>query len=182
MSAPTAGAFRPCSAASAHVARGLLLCLAAVIVACAPPETQRVRGGGAGADIRNRSPVVEMHAGSVIYPDERCAVQGAACTGPMPVPVVPPRATAPLGHDAFVLEHMGPGGALRRVIYEPPPDLAVPAGAEMEPAQPGPATGRGDVDEGGEPVDPADDAGSAERPPAPDVLERPDPTDGPRPD
>jgi hypothetical protein len=94
--------------------------------ACAPPETQRARGGGPGADIGNRSRVVEMHAGSVIYPDERCFVQGAACTGPMPLAATPPRATAPLGHDAFVLEHMGRGGALRRVIYTAPPELGVP--------------------------------------------------------
>jgi hypothetical protein len=60
-----------------------LLCLALLLpLACAPPESQRVQGGGRGADIGNRSSVVEMHAGSEIYPDERCAVQGAACTGP----------------------------------------------------------------------------------------------------
>lgn len=166
MRASDAGALPPFPTAAAFVARRLLPCLVATIVACAPPETQRVRGGGAGADIRNRTPVVEMHAGSVIYPDGRCAMQGAPCTGPMPVSVAPPRATAPLGHDAFVLEHMGRGGALRRVIYEPPPDLASPTDPEMEPAQPGPGTGRGDVDEDGEPVDPADDADEAERPDA----------------
>jgi len=64
--------------------RYLVPCVAAAIVGCAPPEARRVQGGGVGADIGNRSAVVEMHAGSEIYPEERCAVQGAACTGPMP--------------------------------------------------------------------------------------------------
>jgi hypothetical protein len=127
------------------------------LAACAPPETQRVRGGGPGADIGNRSRVVEMHAGSIIYPDERCFVQGAACTGPMPLAAAPPRATAPLGHDVFVLEQMGRGGALRRVIYTAPPSLGEPREGELEPAQPGPETGRGDADEGGDPADPAGD-------------------------
>jgi hypothetical protein len=66
-------------------ARIAALALAALASACVPPEAERVRGGGKGADIGNRSPVVEMHAGSTIYPDERCAVRGAECTGPMPV-------------------------------------------------------------------------------------------------
>jgi hypothetical protein len=61
----------------------LVPCLA--LPGCAPPESQRVQGGGLGADIGNRSAVVEMHEGSEIYPDRRCAVQGEACTGPMPV-------------------------------------------------------------------------------------------------
>jgi hypothetical protein len=53
--------------------------------ACSPPETQRVQGGGRGADIGNRTPIVQMHGGSEIYPEQRCAVQGAECTGPLPV-------------------------------------------------------------------------------------------------
>jgi hypothetical protein len=61
-----------------------LACAALFIGACAPPEPQRVQGGGRGADIGNRSPVVQMHEGSEIYPDERCAIQGAECTGPLP--------------------------------------------------------------------------------------------------
>lgn len=60
------------------------LTVALALAACAPPETQRVRGGGVGADIGNRSGVVEMHAGSEIYPERRCALQGEACTGPLP--------------------------------------------------------------------------------------------------
>lgn len=60
------------------------VCAALFTVACAPPEPQRVQGGGRGADIGNRSPVVQMHEGSEIYPDERCAIQGAECSGPLP--------------------------------------------------------------------------------------------------
>lgn len=116
------------------------------VVACAPPETQRVRGGGAGADVGNRSTVVSMHAGSVIYPTDRCMLRGVECTGPIPARPTEPRPMRPLGHDRHVLDEMGRGGALRRVIYLPPPDLAVPTGPEMEPAQPGPGTGEGDGD------------------------------------
>jgi len=58
--------------------------LVLLIAACEPPEPQRVQGGGRGADIGNRTDIVELHGGSEIYPDERCAVQGAACTGPLP--------------------------------------------------------------------------------------------------
>jgi hypothetical protein len=157
---PPPAASAPAPARTMGLLAATLASSALALSACAPPEAQRARGGGPGADIGNRSRVIEMHAGSVIYPDERCFVQGAACTGPMPLAVIPPRATAPLGHDAFVLEEMGRGGALRRVIYTAPPELAVPTDPELEPAQPGPETGRGDVDEGGDPVDPADQARS----------------------
>ena len=34
------------------------------LAACDSPETQRTRGGGPGADVGNRSKVVEMHEGS----------------------------------------------------------------------------------------------------------------------
>jgi hypothetical protein len=114
-------------------------CLALAVMACAPPESQRVQGGGLGADINNRSPVVEMHAGSEIYPDERCAIQGAECNGPLPLSGRPGSVRV----SPHVLEPMGRGGALRRVIYEPPPDLAVPAPEEMVPAFPGPEDGDG---------------------------------------
>jgi hypothetical protein len=106
------------------------------VMACAPPETQRVQGGGAGADIDNRSPVIEMHGGSVIYPDERCAIQGEACTGPLPVSGRP----GGVAVSRHVLEHMGRGGAVRRVIYLPPPSLALPDPEAIEPPFPGPGT------------------------------------------
>jgi hypothetical protein len=110
------------------------LALVLVAAACSPPETQRVQGGGAGADIDNRSPVIEMHGGSVIYPDQRCAIQGEECTGPLPASGRP-GGVAVSGH---VLEHMGRGGAVRRVIYQPPPSLALPAPEAIEPPFPGP--------------------------------------------
>lgn len=114
------------------------VCLA-LAVACAPPESQRVQGGGLGADIDNRSPVVEMHAGSVIYPDKRCAIQGEECTGPMPASGRP----GGLAVSEHVLEQMGRGGAVRPVIYEPPPNLALPEPEEIELPFPGPGTDDG---------------------------------------
>jgi hypothetical protein len=41
---------------------------AAVLLGCSSPEANRVRGGGPGADVGNRSRgVVQLHAGSNIY-------------------------------------------------------------------------------------------------------------------
>jgi hypothetical protein len=116
--------------------RLLVPCALLAAVACSPPEARRVQGGDAGADIGNRSPVVEMHAGSVVYPERRCVVQGAECTGPLPVrlPPTPPS----LDVSAFVLEPMGRGGAVRPVIYTPPPDLRLPDPGEVELPFPGP--------------------------------------------
>lgn len=108
--------------------------MAAFLVACAPPESRRVQGGGSGADIGNRSPVVEMHAGSVIYPAELCALRGEECTGPLPAS----GRERQLRHSRFVLEHMGRGGAVRRVIYERPHGLQRPDPAEIELPFPGP--------------------------------------------
>ena len=34
------------------------------LAGCASPETTRTRGGGPGADVKNRAKVVEMHEGS----------------------------------------------------------------------------------------------------------------------
>jgi hypothetical protein len=116
------------------VAGTVAIACAALVLGCAPPESQRVQGGGPGADINNRSPIVEMHAGSVIYPDERCAIQGEECTGPLPASGRPGSVSV----SEHVLEPMGRGGALRRVIYEPPPDLALPRPEEIEPPFPGP--------------------------------------------
>jgi hypothetical protein len=151
------------------------------LVACSPPETQRVRGGDPGADIGNRGPVVEMHAGSTIYPDERCAVVAVGCTGPLPLsgrepgPHDPARAAPPVRPDPYVLEHMGQGGSVRRVVYLPPPDLARPDPRDLEPAQPGPGTVRGDDDSPGVPADPEDDPRRAAPPARPDSPDRPDP-------
>jgi hypothetical protein len=42
---------------------GLLIVVFA-LAACASPETARTRGGGPGADIGNRGPILQMHEGS----------------------------------------------------------------------------------------------------------------------
>lgn len=60
--------------------------LAAVaLAACESPESERARGGGPGADVGNRDPVVEMHAGSVIYFNVPCNTTLPRCNGPMPL-------------------------------------------------------------------------------------------------
>jgi hypothetical protein len=38
-----------------------------VLAACQSPETARTRGGGPGADVGNRTKVVEMHEGSLPF-------------------------------------------------------------------------------------------------------------------
>jgi len=45
----------------------LLLLLTLLLTACSSPEANRVRGGGPGADIGNRSGAIETHAGSAPY-------------------------------------------------------------------------------------------------------------------
>jgi len=62
----------------------LLLTLGAA-AGCRSPEATRVRGGGPGADIGNRTPVVEMHAGSRPYHETPCVTKPVECTGPLPV-------------------------------------------------------------------------------------------------
>lgn len=109
--------------------------VAVLLAACAPPESRRVQGGGPGADIGNRSVVVEMHAGSEIYPTRICGLRGEECTGPLPTS----GRERQLRHSEFVLQHMGRGGALRRVIYELPPYLGLPDPAEIELPFPGPS-------------------------------------------
>jgi len=53
--------------------------------ACASPEAARVRGGGPGADIGNRGPAVEFHAGARPYRDTPCLTKPVPCDGPLPV-------------------------------------------------------------------------------------------------
>jgi hypothetical protein len=62
----------------------VVLALSAVIVAgaCTSPEATRRRGGSAGADVRNRDRVVQMHAGSRMYYDTPCLMPDERCTGP----------------------------------------------------------------------------------------------------
>ncbi|HET6578196.1 MAG TPA: hypothetical protein VFG66_07735 [Gemmatimonadales bacterium] len=59
----------------------LLLPLAAA-AACASPEAARTRGGGPGADVGNRTPTVEMHAGAQPYHQTPCVTEPVECTGP----------------------------------------------------------------------------------------------------
>ena len=40
------------------------LLLAVAVGACLSPETERPRGGGAGADVGNRGKIMQMHEGS----------------------------------------------------------------------------------------------------------------------
>ncbi len=80
-------AFRPRSAAAWY--RGCALAGAAGVLAlgaaCASPEARRTRGGGSGADVGNRPPVVEIHAGADPYYDTPCATTLPRCDGPRPV-------------------------------------------------------------------------------------------------
>jgi hypothetical protein len=55
-----------------------------VVVMCQPPESGRV-AGGAGADIGNRAPNVELHGGSRMYSDTPCLLPKSQCPGPLPV-------------------------------------------------------------------------------------------------
>lgn len=63
----------------------LLLLTLGAAAGCRSPEATRVRGGGPGADIGNRNPVVEMHAGSRPYYETPCVTKPVECTGPLPV-------------------------------------------------------------------------------------------------
>jgi hypothetical protein len=65
--------------------------VAAVIAfsACGSPEAGRARGGARGADVNNRNPVVEIHAGSRMYYDTPCLMPDDECTGPPSVSGLP---------------------------------------------------------------------------------------------
>jgi hypothetical protein len=64
--------------------RGALAFVFALSAGCASPEAIRSRGGGPGADVGNRRPIVEFHAGAKPYFQTRC-VQEVECQGPLPV-------------------------------------------------------------------------------------------------
>lgn len=65
--------------------RGLALCAAcAFMAACGSPEAHRIRGGGPGADVGNRQPVVELHEGADPYHGTPCRTAKLKCTGPLP--------------------------------------------------------------------------------------------------
>lgn len=62
------------------------VCLALLVgAACTSPEASRLRGGGPGADIGNRGPVLEYHAGAFPYHDTPCLTEPVPCRGPLPV-------------------------------------------------------------------------------------------------
>ncbi len=62
----------------------LLLAAGAALAACTSPEAGRIRGGGPGADVGNRRPVVHMHQGALPYYKTPCRTTGVKCTGPLP--------------------------------------------------------------------------------------------------
>jgi hypothetical protein len=58
--------------------------VAAVLAACASPETARTRGGGPGADPGNHGAVIQLHAGAKIYHKTPCRTVKVKCSGPLP--------------------------------------------------------------------------------------------------
>lgn len=60
------------------------LVLAFLVASCTSPESRRVRGGGAGADVGNRKPMVELHEGARPYHATPCRTANEKCTGPLP--------------------------------------------------------------------------------------------------
>lgn len=63
--------------------------LALGLAACDSPEATRRRGGGPGADVGNRSSVVEMHQGARPYFQTPCVTTLGTCTDPLPIPGTP---------------------------------------------------------------------------------------------
>ena len=63
-----------------HIAPAVLVFL----VMCQAPESRRV-AGGAGADVGNRSLMVDLHGGSLMYSETPCFLPKAQCPGPLPV-------------------------------------------------------------------------------------------------
>jgi hypothetical protein len=56
-----------------------VLALFAATGACASPEAERARGEGRGADSGNRTAVVQMHGGSVMYYQTPCVITRQEC-------------------------------------------------------------------------------------------------------
>ena len=55
-----------------------------LVMMCQPPEARRT-AGGAGADVGNRAPNVELHAGSRMYSKTPCLLPKGQCPGPLPL-------------------------------------------------------------------------------------------------
>ena len=58
-----------------------VIVLVALGTACVSPEAKRVRGGGAGADVGNRTAALQMHAGSRMYSKTPCLLPKSECPG-----------------------------------------------------------------------------------------------------
>jgi hypothetical protein len=76
-------------AARARICAVSIALAALAATACRSPEAARVRGGGPGADVKNRDPVVQMHAGSRMYFKTPCLLPEERCTGPRPASGLP---------------------------------------------------------------------------------------------
>jgi hypothetical protein len=76
------GAMNTVRAPRARLVATCVVGAALALTACASPEAQRRRGGGAGGDVRNRDPIVQMHAGSRMYFETPCLLPEERCTGP----------------------------------------------------------------------------------------------------
>jgi hypothetical protein len=61
-----------------------LLAALAGLAACASPEAARTRGDGPGADVGNRSRIVEFHGGARPYYKTPCVTE-VECNGPRAV-------------------------------------------------------------------------------------------------
>ena len=57
--------------------------LVVALGACASPEAKRTRGGGAGADVGNRSDSLHLHGGSLMFSRTPCLLPKAECPGPL---------------------------------------------------------------------------------------------------
>ncbi|MGH7537306.1 MAG: hypothetical protein ACREMF_01610 [Gemmatimonadales bacterium] len=63
----------------------LVAVLVAAALGCASPEAVRERGGGPGADLGNRGPVVIFHDGAEPYYRTPCVTKPVQCQGPAPI-------------------------------------------------------------------------------------------------
>jgi hypothetical protein len=66
-----------------------------LLAGCVSPEAQRARGGGAGADVGNRTPEVKLHGGSRMYSRTPCLLPERECPGPLPSSGLPGDFPAP---------------------------------------------------------------------------------------
>jgi hypothetical protein len=58
--------------------------LVVLVAMCQSPEARRA-AGGAGADVGNRAPIVELHGGSRMYSRTPCLLPRNECPGPLPI-------------------------------------------------------------------------------------------------